>query len=102
MIAQGDGDPFDHQTFTYAVQSLLPFIVSLALPCPMMLPLQDGGIGAEWHDLGMNVELRFRKLYDVYAVVEDAHDIVSPYHGRDPYLRNVESALLELSHRFTA
>ena len=103
MIAQGDGDPIDHQTFTFAVQSLLPFVVSLALPSPMMLPLQNGGIGAEWHDLGMNVELRFRKLYqDVYAVVEDAHDIVSPYHGRDPYLQNVELALRELSHRFTA
>ena len=102
MIAQGDGDPIDHQTFIFAVQSLLPFVVSLALPCPMVLPLQNGGVGAEWHDLGMNVELRFRKLYDVYAVVEDAHNIVLHYHGRDPYLQNVEPALRELSHRFTA
>jgi hypothetical protein len=101
MMGQDDCDPIDHQTFSYAVQSLLPFVVSLALPCPMMLPLQNGGIGAEWHDLGLNIELRFRKLYDVYAVVEDVRSIVSSYHGRDPYLRNIESALRELSRRFT-
>jgi hypothetical protein len=97
--ASDEGDPIDHQTLTYAVQSLAPLMVSLELSPPLILPLQNGGIGAEWHTSGMNIELRFRKPYDVYAVLEDARGIISPFHSRDPELVNASSALSELGKR---
>src|SRR6516225_6752499 len=63
--------PVDDQTLLYAVQSLAPLILSLELPPPLVLPLQNGGIGAEWHTSGMNIELRVRKPYGIYAVLEE-------------------------------
>jgi hypothetical protein len=98
MVDAEDGDPLDNQTLQYAIQSLLPLIASLELPTPLILPLQAGGIGAEWHICGMNVELRFRKPYDVYALVEDARGGTS-FRGRDPDLTQTGNALLELSTR---
>jgi hypothetical protein len=99
MVASEEGDPIDHQTFLYAIQSLVPLIMSLKLPSPLMLPLQSGGIGAEWHIGGMNIELRFRKPYDIYAVFEDARGAIEPFHGRDPDLVRARFALRELSTR---
>ncbi len=99
MIADEAGDPIDNQTMIYAIQSLEPLFMSLNLPPPLVLPLQNGGIGTEWHTSGMNIELRFRKPYDVYAVLEDAQGAVPPYHGRDPHLVQSRSALCELSAR---
>jgi len=99
MIAEGEISPIDVQTLNYAVQSLAPLITSLKLPSPLILPLQNGGIGAEWHACRMNIELRFRKPYEVYAVFEDALGVISTYHGRDPYLVQARSALSQLSTR---
>jgi hypothetical protein len=99
MIADEAGEPIDNQTLIYAIQTLEPLVMSLKLPPPLMLPLQNGGIGAEWHTSGMNIELRFRKPYDVYAVLEDAQGAVPQYHGRDPHLVQAGSALCELSAR---
>ena len=98
MLAAEEGDPLDSQTLQYALQSLAPLIISLRLPPPLILPLQGGGIGAEWHTSGMNIELRFRKPYDVYALLEDARG-TTPYHGRDPDLAYTHPALQELSRR---
>lgn len=98
MVDAEDGDPLDNQTLQYAIQSLLPLIASLQLPTPLILPLQAGGIGAEWHMCGMNIELRFRKPYDVYALVEDARDGVS-FRGRDRDLTQTGNALRQLSTR---
>jgi len=99
MVASEEGDPLDYQTFSYAIQSLVPLIASLQLPPPLMLPLQSGGIGAEWHTGGMNIELRFRKPYDIYAVFEDARGAIEPFHNRDPELVRARAALRELSTR---
>ena len=60
--------PHGQATVDYAVQSLLPIIKRYKLPAPLMLPLQNAGIGFERHTGGMNIELRFRKPYQVYAV----------------------------------
>lgn len=98
MIDAEDGDPVDNQTLQYAVQSLTPLIASFELPTPLVLPLQNGGVGAEWHMSGMNIELRFRKPYDVYALLEDARGTIS-FRGRDPDLVQVGHALRELSTR---
>ena len=99
MIAEGEISPIDAQTLQYAIETLLPLIKSFKLPPPLILPLQNGGIGTEWHALGMNIELRFRKPYEVYAVFEDAHGVIPPYHGRDRDLVQARSALSELSTR---
>src|SRR5208337_5112284 len=83
MVNDEEGDPIDSQTVQYAILSLSPLIASLELPTPLILPLQNGGIGTEWHAFGMNIELRFRKPYDVYAVLEDVWS-ATPFRGRDP------------------
>jgi hypothetical protein len=99
MVAAEEGDPLDYQTVAYALQILLPLIMSLNFPTPLILPLQSGGIGAEWHTSGMNIELRFRKPYDIYAVLEDARGVVLSFHSRDPNLVYARAALRELSNR---
>jgi hypothetical protein len=99
MVTSEEGDPVDQQTLLYAIQSLVPLVMSLKLMSPLILPLQEGGIGAEWHMSGMNIELRFRKPYDIYAVLEDARGAIEPFHSRDPDLVRTRSALCELSTR---
>jgi hypothetical protein len=99
MVASDESDPVDHQTLLYAIQSLAPLVLSLKISPPLILPLQNGGIGAEWHTSGMNIELRFRKPYDIYAVLEDARGAIEPFHSRDPDLVHARSALCELSTR---
>ena len=98
MIDAEEGDPIDDQTLQYAVQSLGPLIAFFEIPTPLILPLQNGGIGAEWHTSGMNIELRFRKPYDVYVLLEDVQGTAS-FHGRDPDLVHTHPALHELSRR---
>jgi hypothetical protein len=99
MVAEDDADPIDQEILGDAVRSLLPLISSPGLPTPLVLPLQNGGIGAEWHERSMNIELRFRRLLDVYAVIEDARGLVPAYHGRDPTLQHTASALQEFARR---
>ena len=100
LVTEGEMQPINQQTLNYAIQLLCPLVLSMQQACsPMMLPLQGGGVGAEWHDFGLNIELRFRNVYDVYAEVEDARGIISEHHGRDPHLRLVQPALREFSRR---
>jgi len=47
----------------------------------------------------MNIELRFRKPYDIYAVLEDVRGVVLSFHSRDPNLVYARAALRELSNR---
>ena len=98
MVNDGEGDQVDSQTVQYAALSLNPLIASMELPTPLVLPLQNGGIGAEWHAYGMNIELRFRKPYDVYAVLEDARS-PEQFRGRDPDLERTRIAIGELGKR---
>jgi|SRR5271165_4543106 len=98
MVNDGEGDQVDSQTVQYAALSLNPLIASMELPTPLVLPLQNGGIGAEWHAYGMNIELRFRKPYDVYAVLEDARS-PEEFRGRDPDLERTRIAIGELGKR---
>jgi hypothetical protein len=99
MVAEDEASPMDKQTVDYAVQSLLPIIKRYKLPPPLMLPLQNAGIGVEWHTADMNIELRFRKPYHVYAVLEDARGAIQEYHGRDPDLVRASLALACLNTR---
>ena len=99
LVAENEAAPINDQTYFYVVNVLAPLIVGMELPVPLILPLQNGGIGAEWHDHGMNIELRFRNPYDIYAVLEDARGAIQPFYGRDPFLVQTRAALRELSTR---
>jgi hypothetical protein len=99
MVAEDEGGPLDAQTFAYAVQALAPLIATTDVPPALILPLQNGGISAEWHTAGLNIELRFRKPYEVYAVLEDARGAIVAHHGRDPHLVQTRAALRELGKR---
>ena len=99
MVAEDEAAPINEQTCFYAVEVLAPLIIAMELPVPLILPLQNGAIGAEWHDHGLNIELRFRNPYDIYAVLEDARDAIQPFYGRDPFLVETLAALRELSTR---
>jgi hypothetical protein len=99
MVAEDEISPIDEQTLNYAIQSLLPLVQRFKLPPPLMLPLQNAGIGAEWHTSAMNIELRFRKPYHVYVLVEDARGALPTYQGRDPNLVQATAALACLSAR---
>jgi len=99
MVAEDEARPMEKQTVDYAVQSLLPIIKRYKLPLPLILPLQNAGMGVEWHTADMNIELRFRKPYHVYAVLEDARGAIQEYHGRDPDLMRASSALACLNAR---
>jgi hypothetical protein len=102
MVADDESAPLNPHTLIYAVEAIVPFIVAMELPPPLILPLQNGGIGVEWHFAGMNIELRFRKPYHVYAVLEDARGEILPFYGRDPHLVRTRAALREFSSRPTA
>jgi hypothetical protein len=99
MVAESEAAPLNDQTYFYAFNVLAPLIIAMELPVPLILPLQNGAIGAEWHDHGLNIELRFRNPYDIYAVLEDARDAIQPFYGRDPFLVETLAALRELSTR---
>ena len=99
MVDEDEATPINDQTYFYAVEVLAPLIFAMELPVPLILPLQNGGIGAEWHDHGMNIELRFRNPYHIYAVLEDARGEILPFHGRDPHLVRVRVALQEFTTR---
>jgi hypothetical protein len=102
MVAEDEAAPINGQTYFYAVEVLAPLIIAMELPVPLILPLQNGGIGAEWHDHGMNIELRFRNPYHIYAVLEDARGEILPFHGRDPHLVRARVALHEFTTRASA
>lgn len=102
MVADGEASTLDFQTLSYAVQTLASVIVAFVLPRPLILPLQKGGLSVEWHEAGMNIELRFRKPYQVHAVIEDARGAVPSYHGPDSDLTKARAALETLSTRVTS
>jgi hypothetical protein len=101
MVSEEEASPFDGQTFNYAVSVLAPLFIEMEIPAPLVLPLQNGGIGAEWHAFGMNIELRFRNPYHVYAVIEDVQLTIPRFHGRDSNLVRARKALAKLAARAT-
>ena len=99
MVSDDEGMPLNIQTWTYAAQELISIVSALDIPLPLMLPLQNGGVGAEWHDSGLNIELRFRNPYQVYAVLEDARGIIPELQVYDQNLALARIALRELANR---
>lgn len=94
-------DPPKRDTWIFAWCILVIHTAAVPVPLPLLSPLQLGGLSAEWHTRGMNIELRFRGFNDVFVVIEDARNEVSEYHGRDPALSIAAAALNRLAERIT-
>ena len=69
------------------------------LELPLILPLDLGGLSAEWHNHGLNIEIRFRASQPVYLIIEDARAQIKEYRGRDPSLARAFQAIIALAHR---
>lgn len=74
---------------------------AMVLGAPLITPLQGGGLSAEWHEHGLNIELRFRKDRDVFAVIEDARGEIEAFMARDPDLDHAAQALNILVQRLS-
>jgi hypothetical protein len=97
MECSGELGPPNTNVWKHALSVLIPWAAKL--PAPLVAPLQSGGVSVEWHDHGLNIEMRFRGLKDVFAVIEDASDQIEDYFGRDPNLERASVALDMLASR---
>jgi hypothetical protein len=97
MAAADEMDPPEPDIWEFALGAL-GHLAALVSP-PLVNPLQLGGVSCEWHELGMNIELRFRGLADIYAIIEDARGDLLEFRGRDPELRHAMDALRVLVER---
>lgn len=97
MSEADEMDPPDSDIWNRAAGLLSTF--APLVPSPLVHPLQLGGLSCEWHDRGLNIELRFRRDSTVFAVIEDARREVPEFHGRDPSLSRTLQALGALSER---
>ena len=95
--AADEADPPAIETWTKALEKLRPF--AHLLPPMLVSPLQLGGVSCEWHELGINLELRFRGLTDIFAVIEDARSELTEYYGPDAELLHAGEALAVLAQR---
>jgi hypothetical protein len=97
LAVAGEADPPDMKIWLEALKVLsayAPFVNE-----PMVSPLQLGGVSFEWHVHGLNIELRFRGVNDVFVVIEDAKDTLAEFLGRDPGLGKARAALMALANR---
>jgi len=102
MVEAGDADPIDWAVFNGAIRAVLRLAGNPPASCPLIPPLRDGGVVMEWHERGLNIELRFRAGSAPYVLVEDAMRIVPDHHDRDPDLGHAAVALRELPCRIAA
>jgi hypothetical protein len=89
-------------TWTAAFNALHHFLAgpfAELLDVPLISPMRFGGLSAEWHASGLNIELRFRRPGDVYAVIEDARGEIESYWGSDPDLFRAAEAIAKLAAR---
>ncbi|MGH7072507.1 MAG: hypothetical protein ACREFO_21205 [Acetobacteraceae bacterium] len=68
-------------------------------PIPLITPLQLGGVSVEWHEHGLNIELRFRGVTDTFTLVEDIRGELHDFAKRDPGLKEASLALRTLATR---
>lgn len=72
---------------------------AMVLDAPFIAPLQGGGLSAEWHEHGLDIELRFRRHRDVFTVIEDARSEIGPFMARDRDFEHATRALNLLAQR---
>jgi hypothetical protein len=97
FAAEDGAAPPSSDIWAFALMALLKDCDKVSIP--QINPLQLGGVCAEWHELGMNIEIRFRGVDDVYVVIEDAKGEIDSFYGRDPHLKSAATALLHLARR---
>lgn len=97
MSQDGEMAPLDRSIWNVAFDYLKTY--SAILEAPLITPLQQGGVCAEWHEFGLNIELRFRSSRDVFVVIEDARSEISQFMAKDLDLEHATHALNLLSQR---
>lgn len=105
IAISGGAEARSARTWYHAGRALCGFVQKFSLPAPLITPLQGGGLGAEWHEWGLNIELRFRPHEDsasyrrVYALIEDAHGEIGSSYNYDNDFSKTRVALRELAAR---
>ena len=61
--------------------------------------MRFGRLSAEWHERGLNIEIRFRENDDPYVVIGDARAKVANHRGPDSDLMKAKAAIAELAIR---
>jgi len=97
MAAADEADPPSMEIWQNAWDALA--VSQTKLPAPLLAPLQLGGLSAEWHERGMNIEVRFRGAENAFVVIQDARKEVPEFLGPDPKLIRARGALEKLSAR---
>jgi hypothetical protein len=98
-LSEGVLDPPNLETWTFAWGVLTQLVMSNLISLPIVMPLQSGGVGAEWHEAGLNIELRFRSPTRVYCLIEDAKCTLSRFSGFEGALTAATMALNVLAQR---
>jgi hypothetical protein len=97
MFAADEMDAPDFDLWKSAAIKMIPYVGTIS--APLVHPLQLGGVSFEWHDAGLNIELRFRSELDIFVVIEDARSEIPEFLGKDPFLTNAVAALDALIRR---
>ncbi len=93
-----NGAPPDPHTVFFAAQELAG-LERLGIPAPTINPSADGAIYAEWHMMGLDIEIIFEAPYKVIVLIEDARQEVPSFEGENVDLRNALDALRVLCTR---
>jgi hypothetical protein len=88
----------DSHTIFFAAQELAG-LERLGVPAPTINPSADGAIYAEWHMMGLDVEIIFDAPYRVNVLIEDARHVVPSFEGENVDLSDALDALRELCTR---
>ena len=97
MVEADEMDPPDVGVWRMAVIRIDPFVGRVNPP--LVYPLQLGGVSLEWHENGINLEIRFRGQEDIYVVIEDAEKELVEFHGQDFDFAQTQCALETLVSR---
>lgn len=92
------GVPPDAHTVFFAAQQLAG-LEGLGVPAPTINPSADGAVYAEWHMVGLDIEVIFEAPYRVIVLIEDARHVVPSFEGEAVDLKIALEALRELCTR---
>jgi hypothetical protein len=93
-----NGVPPDSHTIFFAAQELA-VLEKLGVPAPTINPSADGAVYADWHMMGLDIEIIFEAPYKVTVLIEDARQVVPSFAGEDVDLKIALEALRALCAR---